>query len=143
MYTKSTVIFFSSWDVIIKKIDCRLIEHSNLGNFSVFLFSFFIVILKFCLIYTSLNKLSISLIFSGYLSISSLSLFSFLKIWKVNMSHFIWLHPSAFPLTSLFQVIFHYFLHVVHWILSFSKSEIKVHFYNTSYQRSLHFYTPS
>lgn len=32
------------------------------------------------------------------------------------MSHFIWLHPSAFPLTFLFKVTFHHSLHTVHWI---------------------------
>lgn len=111
--------------MIIKKMDCRLIEHSNLGKFSVLLSYFFIYISKFSLIYSSLNKPSISLVFSGYFSISSLSLFTFLKIWKVNMSHFIWLHPSAFPLTSLFKVVFHYSLHTVHWIHFFLKIRLK------------------
>lgn len=121
--------------MITKQIDFRPLEHTNLRNFSVLLDSFFIYISKFPLIYSSLNKLSISLVFPRYFSICSLSLFNFLKIWEVNMSYFIWLHPSAFPLTSLFKVAFHYSLHTAHWINFFPKNKIKVHFYNTSWQR--------
>ena len=125
MFQTHCCLFFSSWDGVNKKMDCRLIEHSNLGNFSVFLSSVFIYISKLSLFCSSLNKFSIPLVFPGYFSISSLSLFSFLKIWEVNMSHFICLRPSAFPLTSLFKVVFRYSLHIVHWVHFCLKMRLK------------------